>query len=101
MTLAALGVAGAAFAGPPAQKGGNAKKPAPTATPARIACAVETDNTVDVKTATAAKMYADYKGNRYFFCCNGCPEEFKANPAKFAKNAHIKTPTTTVPAKKS
>ena len=57
-----------------------------------IKCAVMTGNNVDIKSATEKKMYADYKGNRYYFCCGGCPGQFKADPAKFAKNAHVKTP---------
>lgn len=28
---------------------------------------------------------AEYKGNVYYFCCGKCPEEFKANPEKYAK----------------
>jgi len=87
-TLLLIGTA--AFAGPPAKKD---IKAAPTAaTPATISCAVETGNKVNIKAATAAKRYADYKSNRYFFCCTDCPEQFKKDPAKFAKNAHIKTP---------
>ena len=57
-----------------------------------VKCAVMTGNNVDVKSATEKKMFADYKGNRYFFCCGGCPSAFKKDPAKFAKNDHIKTP---------
>lgn len=30
-------------------------------------------------------LSAEYKGKVYYFCCGGCPEEFKANPDKFAK----------------
>jgi len=69
-------------------------KPAPT----EIKCAVMTGRTVNIKAATASGKYADYKGNRYFFCCGGCPSAFKANPAKYAANAHIATPK---PAKKA
>ena len=58
----------------------------------KLHCAVETKNEIDVKKATADKMFADYKGNRYFFCCPGCPEEFKKNPAKYVKSDHIPTP---------
>lgn len=25
-----------------------------------------------------------YKGVKYYFCCGGCPDQFKANPAKYA-----------------
>lgn len=86
LTGALLMLTTAAFAAPPKEKG---KKPA---TPTKIKCAVMTQDTVDVKKATEAKMFADYKGNRYFFCCAGCPEAFKKDPAKYAKNAHIPTP---------
>jgi YHS domain-containing protein len=27
---------------------------------------------------------ADYKGKSYYFCCAGCPGEFKENPEKYA-----------------
>ena len=60
----------------------------------KIHCAVLTGSTVNVATATKNHMYADYKGNRYFFCCDDCPKDFKKNPAKYAKNAHLKTPMT-------
>jgi YHS domain-containing protein len=60
--------------------------------PKTIACAVMASNKVDIAKATAKKMFADYKGRRYFFCCGGCPEEFAKAPAKFAKSASIKTP---------
>jgi YHS domain-containing protein len=62
-------------------------KPAKT-----IACSVMPTNKVDIAKATKNHMYADYKGNRYFFCCGGCPSAFKKDPAKYAKSAHIKTP---------
>ncbi len=73
-----------AFAGPP-QKA--AKKDAD-----KIKCAVMPNNPVSISKATKSKMYADYKGNRYFFCCGGCPEAFKKSPEKFTKSAHIPTP---------
>ena len=61
-------------------------------TPKEIKCAVQ-GITINVADATKGHMYADYKGRRYFFCCNGCPQEFKANPAKYAKTAEsIPTP---------
>lgn len=61
-------------------------------TPTTIKCAVMTGSDVNIKEATAKKMYADYKGNRYFFCCGGCPGAFKKDPAKYANAPHIKTP---------
>ena len=59
-----------------------------------IACAVMTSNKVDIAKATKTRMFSDYKGRRYFFCCAGCPEEFKKDPAKFAKSLSIPTPKT-------
>ncbi len=56
-----------------------------------IACPVTGDK-VDMDKAAKSHMYADYKGNRYFFCCGMCPSQFKAHPAKFAMKAHVKTP---------
>ena len=29
--------------------------------------------------------FQDYKGVRYYFCCDGCPEPFKADPQKYAE----------------
>lgn len=60
--------------------------------PTTIKCAVMGDKTVNIKDATAKKMFADYKGNRYFFCCGGCPDAFKKAPAKYASAPHIATP---------
>lgn len=31
------------------------------------------------------EIYADYKGERVYFCCLGCPPEFKKNPEKYLK----------------
>jgi YHS domain-containing protein len=28
-------------------------------------------------------VYVDYKGQRIYFCCKGCDEEFKKNPDKY------------------
>lgn len=28
-------------------------------------------------------IYADANGKRVYFCCNGCPAEFKKDPAKY------------------
>lgn len=36
-------------------------------------------------TVTKDTLSAEYKGKVYYFCCSGCPDEFKANPDKFAK----------------
>lgn len=29
------------------------------------------------------EIYADYKGQRVYFCCKGCDEEFKKDPEKY------------------
>ncbi len=60
--------------------------------PTTIKCAVMADKEVNIKDATEKKMFADYKGNRYFFCCAGCPDAFKKDPAKYASAAHTATP---------
>lgn len=33
--------------------------------------------------AINTNLYADYSGKRVYFCCQGCPEEFKKDPAKY------------------
>lgn len=68
------------------------KSKAPAAAPTEIACPVMPSHKVKIAQATKDKMFADYKGRRYFFCCAGCPPEFKADPAKFAKAASIAVP---------
>ncbi len=30
-----------------------------------------------------ASVFADHDGKRVYFCCNGCPAEFKKAPAKY------------------
>jgi len=32
--------------------------------------------------AINTNLYADANGKRVYFCCNGCPAEFKKDPAK-------------------
>ena len=29
------------------------------------------------------KVYVDYHGQRVYFCCGGCPAEFRKDPAKY------------------
>jgi P-type Cu+ transporter len=71
---------------------GAAKPAAKGKKPTELHCAVMKEHKVSVKEATGKKAFADYKGNRYFFCCPGCKPEFDKNPAKFAKSDHIPTP---------
>lgn len=84
LTGAMLVLASVAFASPD-----KSKKPAEKT---EISCAVMKGDMISIKKATADKMFADYKGRRYFFCCAGCPEKFKANPAQYAKNDSIPVP---------
>jgi YHS domain-containing protein len=30
-------------------------------------------------------IYTDYQGYRIYFCCDGCPQDFKKNPRKYMK----------------
>ncbi|MCC7433284.1 MAG: YHS domain-containing protein [Methanoregulaceae archaeon] len=50
------------------------------------------DHKVNIAKATKEKMFADYKGRRYFFCCAGCKPAFSKDPAKYAKAPSIPTP---------
>ncbi len=73
--------------------GAFAQKPAPKKAEPQMYCAVQQDDKVDIAKATKSHMFADYKGRRYFFCCNGCPQQFAKNPAKYSKTAKsIPTP---------
>jgi YHS domain-containing protein len=60
--------------------------------PKEVSCAVMGGNKVNVAAAIEKKSYADFNGRRYFFCCAGCPEAFKKEPAKFAANASLPSP---------
>ena len=60
--------------------------------PKEMTCAVNTSAKVNPAQAIEKKQYADHNGKRYFFCCGGCPEAFKKDPAKFAANASVPSP---------
>jgi len=55
-------------------------------------CAVMPQDKVDVKKATKAKLFSDYKGNRYYFCCAGCKPAFDKDPAKYKDADHVPIP---------
>ena len=57
-----------------------------------ITCPISGDK-VDIDKATKAHLFADYKGNRYYFCCADCPPAFKKNPAKYAGKPHMPIPS--------
>ena len=31
------------------------------------------------------KYFTDYKGNRIYFCCSSCPDDFNKDPEKYMK----------------
>jgi len=61
----------------------------------KLTCPVMKGNPVNVERATKEKLFADYKGRRYYFCCGMCPGPFKKDPAKYANKANsLPIPTT-------
>lgn len=36
-----------------------------------------------IKDTKDAVGFQDYNGKRYYFCCDGCPDLFKADPTKY------------------
>ncbi|OGC04580.1 hypothetical protein A3H38_02805 [candidate division WOR-1 bacterium RIFCSPLOWO2_02_FULL_46_20] len=71
--------------------GGHTNQPATMQTQSEMSGAAGSAGTVTCPVTggkiEAAKAYAKtvYKGKTYYFCCAGCPEEFKKNPEKYAK----------------
>lgn len=45
-----------------------------------VVCPVMKDEIADPGHAVG---FQDYKGTRYYFCCEMCPTQFKANPEKY------------------
>ena len=60
--------------------------------PASIHCAVMSTNVVQIAPATKKGFFADYKGRRYFFCCNICVAAFKSSPQRFATSPSVAVP---------
>lgn len=58
-------------------------KPAPAATVKDVVCGM----TVDAKAAAAAGRTLEYKGTTYYFCSDDCKTKFRADPAKYVKEA--------------
>jgi YHS domain-containing protein len=74
----------------PAEKGGQSTMAAETAAPV----ASEAPSGKKLKPQTTCpvmggkidkKVFTDYEGKRIFFCCPGCIETFKKEPAKYLK----------------
>lgn len=64
-------------------------------TPKEVKCAVMGKDMVNIEKATKTKMFSDYKGKRYFFCCAGCKPAFDKDPAKYKDSPSIPTPKPT------
>ncbi|MBS1703364.1 MAG: YHS domain-containing protein [Armatimonadetes bacterium] len=60
--------------------------------PTEITCAVMKGDKVNIAKALKTKMYADYKGRRYFFCCASCKPQFLKDPAKFKDSPSVPAP---------
>lgn len=92
VAMAALGLSACSSEGSgtePAAPSTTQTSPAPATEPAaftnekgELMCPVM--KTV-IKSKEDAVGFADHDGVRYYFCCDGCPEQFKADPSKYAK----------------
>lgn len=40
---------------------------------------------VDKKEAEEKGLIREYKGEKYYFCCGGCPEKFDNDPENYIK----------------
>lgn len=73
-----------------------AAAPTETAEPAaavtKVNCPVMPSMEVDVAQAVAEGLYVDHEGRRYVFCCGGCPEVFKKDPARYADAESVPIP---------
>jgi RND family efflux transporter MFP subunit len=52
---------------------------------------------VDESEARADKCVSEYQRMTYFFCCDGCKQDFDANPDKYLKREETKPPTSPAP----
>lgn len=50
-----------------------------------LTCPVMKGIPVDKDKAEKAGLVREYKGKKYYFCCDACLVEFDQNPAEFAK----------------
>ena len=90
--IAGMGVAAAAMAFASTDD----KKPK---VPTEVKCAVLSDTKVTVVAATEKGLFADSRGYRYYFCCEGCPAAFKKEPAKYASSENIPVALAPTPAR--
>ena len=65
------------------------------ADPTEIQCAVKQSFTVNVASAKSQHLYADYRGNRYYFHSADCAATFRRDPARYVNAPHTPTPPRT------
>ena len=53
----------------------------------KVVCGVMGD---EIASPDKANSFQDYKGERYYFCCGACPDQFKKDPEKYADKADPK-----------
>ena len=51
------------------------------------AAAQATDPVCGMQVATTSPRHVDHDGTRYWFCCDGCRDKFRANPDKYLAKA--------------
>ena len=89
VSVLALAITMAGFAWAEDTAGATRKDNKPAASqPASPAAAVDLNNTVcpvSLDKVGDSKLTETYDGKIYHFCCDGCPDDFKKDPAKFAK----------------
>ena len=57
------------------------------ATHGENAAAQATDPVCGMRVATSSARHVDHRGTRYWFCCDGCRDDFRADPDKYLTKA--------------
>lgn len=82
--FAALGIMGVLSAVILGQHTGIAQKQAAQAKVSQTLCPITSEKINNLN------VYADHEGKRVYFCCKGCLDEFKKNPAQTIKGMESK-----------
>ena len=56
---------------------------------------VKVDPVCGMKVTDLSKPNMDYKGQRYYFCCDGCKQKFAHDPEQYLFSAAVKEPKKT------
>lgn len=48
-------------------------------------CPVMKSMAVDREEAEKAGLVREFKGKKYYFCCNGCVKDFERSPEQYAR----------------